>query len=594
VDAASVVVEPDAKGVEYCYVEVSDAGRSAAEVLTEELPALVGSISFKKNMRWNSDVTYSRPMRWLLALHGDTPLPAVHAGMRAGALTRVLRNASQPEQAVSSAESYQQLLSSEGIMLDQEQRKASIWAAAGAAAAEIGGVIPDSCKADLLEEVANLVESPTMVRGEFDPAFLALPQDVLIMVMRKHQRYFPVLSAQGQLLPAFITVANGPVDVPAVAAGNEAVLRARFEDATFFYKEDLKHPLEEFRPKLQGTMFQKDLGTLLDKSNRTEALVQPLAAAMGLEAATATALAAAHLAKADLATATVMEMTALAGTMGRHYALKQGLDPAVAEAIFEAALPRSAGDLLPKSEAGIIVAVADRLDSLVGLVTAVGAPTGGADPYGLRRAAYGMLQALVVNQMSVSLSAAVELAAAQQSMAVSAAKKKTVLDYVAGRLEQLLVDGGVSPEAVRAVLAERGDNPALASTSAEELQQELDAGSSSRLPVVMTALARPTRIVRGNPVAPSVTIDPTKFELEQERVLHAAYKEAVGKLRPGEMSVQEWLQAVEPLVEPIDSFFDSVFVMCEDEGVRRNRLALLRDVAGVTKGIMDLSQLPGF
>ena len=146
------------------------------------------------------------------------------------------------------------------------------------------------------------------------------------------------------------------------------------------------------RPKLQGTMFQKDLGTLLDKSNRTEALVQPLAAAMGLEAATATALASAHLAKADLASATVMEMTALAGTMGRHYALKEGLDPAVAEAIFEAALPRSAGDLLPKSEAGIIVAVADRLDSLVGLVTAVGAPTGGADPYGLRRAAYGMLQ----------------------------------------------------------------------------------------------------------------------------------------------------------------------------------------------------------
>ena len=148
--------------------------------------------------------------------------------------------------------------------------------------------------------------------------------------------------------------------------------------------------------------------------------------------------------------------------------------------------------------------------------------------------------------------------------------------------------------AVRAVLAERGDNPALASTSAEQLQQELDAGSSSSLPVVMTALARPTRIVRGNPVDPSVTVDPAKFELEEERVLHAAYKEAVGKLRPGEMSMQEWVQVVEPLVEPIDSFFDSVFVMCEDEGVRRNRLALLRDVAGVTKGVMDLSQLPGF
>lgn len=271
------------------------------------------------------------------------------------------------------------------------------------------------------------------------------------MVMRKHQRYFPLYSADNKLLPAFITVANGPVDTAAVAAGNEAVLRARFEDAAFFYREDLKHQLADLRcaqrfesilhrhephwcepaeawmstkshqpllqclgtvclspaehqcpdacclcgdrrPKLKGTLFQKDLGTIYDKNLRVEALTPALAAAMNLAAATETAKAAAALCKADLATYTVTEMTALAGTMGRHYAQKQGLPEDVCTAIFEAVLPRQAGDVLPSSPAGIVVAVADRLDSLVGLVAAVGAPSATADPYGLRRAAYGMLQ----------------------------------------------------------------------------------------------------------------------------------------------------------------------------------------------------------
>ncbi|KIY92230.1 glycyl-tRNA synthetase alpha chain [Monoraphidium neglectum] len=267
------------------------------------------------------------------------------------------------------------------------------------------------------------------------------------MVMRKHQRYFPVFSPSGALLPAFVTVANGPIDAAAVAAGNEAVLRARFEDASFFYKEDLRQPLEEFRPKLKGTLFQKDLGTLLDKSDRVVSITAPLADAMGLGAAKGVAVEAARLAKADLATSTVMEMTALAGTMGRHYALKQGLQPEVAEAIFEAALPRQAGDKLPASPAGIVVAVADRLDSLVGLVAAVGAPSATADPYGLRRAAYGMLQALVSNNVQLSLSSAVSLAAAAQPVKVDAKAQAAVLDFVGRRLEQLLVDAGVPAEA---------------------------------------------------------------------------------------------------------------------------------------------------
>ncbi|KXZ51509.1 hypothetical protein GPECTOR_12g472 [Gonium pectorale] len=602
VDAASVTREPDAKGVEYVYAVVKDAGRAAAEVLTDELPALVGGLSFKKSMRWNGHgAAFSRPMRWLLAMHGDTVLPFVHAGLQAGSTTRVLRNAPEPELPVPSAEAYLPALAGARITLGGAQRAEAIWRDVAAMAAKVGGTVPESTRGDLLAEVTNLVESPTVVMGSFSTDFLQLPSEVLVMVMRKHQRYFPVFSPDGaSLLPHFITVANGTVDAATVAAGNEAVLRARFEDAAFFYREDLKHKLEDFRPKLSGTTFQKELGSILDKANRVEALVGPLAAAVAAAAPAeqaawggaevlSVATQAARLCKADLATSTVTEMTALAGTMGRHYAHKEGLPSAVAEAIFEACLPRQAGDALPSSPPGVLVAVADRLDSLVGLFAAGCAPSAATDPYGLRRAAYGMLQALVSNKVRVSLRAAVAAAAGLQPLPVSAAVQSDVLAYLGGRLEQLLADGGAPAEVVRAALAERGDDPALAARTAE-----WEAGEAGRLRRVMAAFSRPTRIVRGKEVPPAeVAVDPSRFEGEEERRLHAAFVEARAKVNAGS-SVSEWLSAAEPLLPAIDAFFEKVFVMCDDAAVRANRLALLRDLAALPRGVLDLSQLPGF
>lgn len=610
VDSASVTREADAKGVEYVYAVVRDAGRPAAEVLTDELPGLVGSLSFKKSMRWNpggagsGSVAFSRPMRWLLAMHGDTVLPFVYGALQAGSTTRLLRNSETPEVAVASAEQYGAVLAGGRITLSGDQRAEAIWQDVLAMAQKVGGSVPASTRGDLLEEVTNLVESPTTVMGSFAADFLALPSEVLVMVMRKHQRYFPVFSADGSsLLPHFITVANGRVDPDTVAAGNEAVLRARFEDASFFYREDLKTPLEEMRPKLSGTTFQKELGSLLAKSERVEALVGPLAQAVAAASASpawassetlSVAATAARLCKADLASSTVTEMTALAGTMGRHYAYKQGLPAPVAEAIFEACLPRQAGDALPSSPAGVLVAVADRLDSLVGLFAAGCGPSAAADPYGLRRAAYGMLQTLVTNNVGLSLRAAVSAAAALQPIAVSDAVQRDVLAYVGGRLEQLLIDGGAQPEVVRAVLAERGDDPALAARSVEQLKAEWEAGESGRLRRVIAAFSRPTRIVRGKEVPPaSVAVDPALFEGEEEKALFAAFSEARAKVTPAS-SVSDWLSAAEPLLPAIDRFFEKVFVMCEDATVRANRLALLRDLAALPRGVMDLAQLPGF
>eukprot|EP00798_Chlamydomonas_sp_ICE-L_P032510 gene32510-17216_t len=596
VDPSSVTLEADAKGVEYVYAVTKDDGKAAGEVLTAELPALAASITFKKSMRWGAgDTAFSRPVRSLLALHGSAVLPFSFAGLTATSYTHVLRNSATPEVAVPSAAVYCSVLQANQIQLGLQERKSAIWEAVQKEARSLGGEVPDSCKGDLLDEVSNLVESPTIVAGSFDPSFLVLPRDVLVMVMRKHQRYFPLFAADSeeQLLPNFVTVANGPVDPPTVAAGNEAVLRARFEDAAFFYKEDLKQPLEDFRPKLKGTMFQKDLGSLFDKTERVEKLVATLASATGMESATATAVAAAHLSKADLATSTVMEMTALAGIMGRHYALMQGVDPVVAEAVFESVLPRQAGDILPSSPAGILVAVAERLDSLVGLFAAGCAPTASADQFALRRAAVGLIQILLANKVSLSLKTAVSLAAKEQPLAVSAEVESSVVEFIKTRLEQVIVDQGVPLEAVRAVLAERGDNPSLAVLTAEELKVEWEAGEDSSLRRAIAALGRPTRIVRGKEVDPAWTVDEALFDCDEEKNLYTAYKQLQTTLSPS-MSMAEFLAACEPLAAPIDAFFEKVFVMCEDEAVRKNRLAFLRDLAAVPSGIVDLSQLPGF
>lgn len=649
------VVESGKKGqqtsTDYVFATVDDAGSGAAEALSGELPALVASLSFKKTMRWDAHGTsYPRPMRWLLALHGDQEVPFAHGGLVAGRRTRLLRSggaggganasrtSSSPDDgsvAVARAEDFNDVLAQGRITLGVGARRDAIWRAATAAAAEATGgrgAIPESARAEggdsVLDEVSNLVESPTVVVGGFDPAFLELPADVLVTVMRKHQRYFPVYAAaEGQggsngsndaasavqpppLLPKFVTVANGPVDVPAVAAGNEAVLRARFEDAAFFYREDLKRPLRDFRPKLKGTVFHRDLGSLFDKSVRVEALSAPLADALSLGAHAAHAAEVAALCKNDLATSVVTEMTELAGVMGRHYAEKEGVSKEVSEAVFEAALPRFAGDELPRSPAGVIVAVADRLDSLVGLVSAVGAPSATADPYGLRRAAYGMLQALISSGTRLSLTSGVDLAAGVQPVDVPPAKRADVRDFVLRRLEQLLVDGGAGAEAVRAVLAERGDDPALTAATVAQLSPLVGAGGSggasagggdgpARLRRVMTALARPTRIIRGKAAAEAAdAVDPALFEGGEERALAEALGAARAALaeRGGSAgcSVGGFLEAAEAMVPAIDAFFDKVYVMCEDERVRANRIALLRDVASFSKGVLDLSALPGF
>ncbi|XP_009776244.1 glycine--tRNA ligase, chloroplastic/mitochondrial 2 isoform X2 [Nicotiana tabacum] len=574
---------------EYVYARLVEPARLAFEVLSEELPVIISSISFPKSMRWNSDVAFSRPIRWILALHGDVVLPFIYAGVVSGNVSHGLRNTPSATVKILDAETYANVMQDAGILVDVKQRKKTIMEQSNDLAKSIHGHIV--MKNDLLDEVVNLVEAPLPVLGEFDDSFLELPKELLIMVMQKHQRYFAMTDENGKLLPYFITVANGSIDDKVVRKGNEAVLRARFEDAKFFYEMDTSRKFSEFRPQLKGILFHEKLGTMLDKMSRVQNLVSEVGLSLGIgEDKLKVIQDAASLANADLATAVVTEFTSLSGTMGRHYALRDGYSEEIAEALFEISLPRFSGDMLPKTEVGAVLAITDRLDSLVGLFAAGCQPSSSNDPFGLRRISYGLVQLLVESNKNIDLRQALDLAAAIQPIEVDVRTINDVQQFVSRRLEQFLMDKGISPEVVRSVLSERASQPCLATKSVYKMES---LSKGELLPKVVEAYSRPTRIVRGKDANVDAEVDDQAFETNEEKALWSTFLSLRSKTHP-DMEVDDFVEASSVLIEPLEDFFNEVFVMVEDERIRTNRLALLKKIADLPRGIVDFSVLPGF
>ena len=576
------------EGRDYVVAVQVEHGLPAIEVLGTMVEQLLGRLRFPMSMRWNeSEVSFSRPVRWVVALLGEAVVPCVYAGVASGRSSRGIRPEDCPEIEIAAAEEYEQIMRRYHIMLSVEERKAAILEQGRRLAMEAGGELVEND--DLLAEVANMVEWPTVVRGNFADEYLHLPEPVLITVMREHQRYFPVASG-GRLLASFLTVANGPaLDWEAVRHGNEEVLRARFADAAYFYRSDLSHSLAELVPQLATLTFQSDLGSMLDKVRRLERLVPVLARQAGLSAAeTVTVQRAAFLSKADLATKMVVEHTSLQGVMGEHYALHSGELEGVARAIAEQYLPRYAGDALPRTRPGMVLGLADRLDSLVGLFTVGLVPSGSSDPYALRRAALGVIQVLVAGEVRLSLRAAVDAAASVQPMVVSPEVRRDVLAFIQQRLRAFLLEQGYRYDVVDAVLAERGEDPQQAVRAAEELEaavQQPDWGS------ILVAYARTVRITRG--LDTQYELYPERLTEPAERELYAAYAVAADQVR-ARPQVSVLVQSLRELVAPITRFFDQVLVMAEDPATRANRLALAQRVAALPKGIADLSRLEGF
>jgi len=595
IDPASLEVREEGNN-KYVFALVKQTGRPTPEVLAEALPKLVADIKFEKSMRWNdSGVAFSRPIRWYVALLGDMVIPFEYAGVVSGNTSRGLRPYDSPEIKITSADKYFDIIREAGILLDKEERKAAIVAQVNEAAHLVGGeaIIEDG----LLNEVTNLIEMPTAVMGGFNEEFLALPRDVLISVMKKHQRYFPVqrvgATLQGQsstaanpggspLLPHFIAIRNGDdIHIDIVRDGNEHVLGARFADANFFVREDVKLKLEEYRPKLSSLTFHTKLGSMLDKSERIAKLVDEISPALDIaKDQLSITKRAAHLMKADLVTQMVTEMTSLQGIIGGEYALRSGEPKEVAAAISEQYQP------VPQTKPGLVIAVADRLDSLVGMFAAGLAPTGAKDPFGLRRAAIGLVQPLIEHDVDFDLADAVKKSAKTQPIECNDETQAKILDFIKGRLAVVLKDAGYKHDVVEGVLAQQSANPAASARAVKQLSAWV---SREDWQSILPGYARCVRITRDQ--KESFKVDEKVFVEAEEKALFKAVQETA-KSHP--TTVDEFLNIVVKLIPSINAFFDKVLVMAEDKKVKENRLGLLQRIANLSNGIADLSTLEGF
>jgi glycyl-tRNA synthetase len=576
-------------GGEYVAAVVFEEGQSTYDVLRAALPELISKIHFGKAMRWNDDkLAFSRPIRWLLALFGDQVIPFEYAGLNSARQTRGLRFI-QPEQfEVNNPADYFDKLANQGIILDPQIRKNSIADQVLQQIEELGGVAEIS--EDLLDEVSALVEAPTAFIGKFEEEYLQLPPEVLISVMKKHQRYFPVQNPDGGLLPYFIGVRNGDgqhLDI--VSDGNEQVIRARFADAAFFIKEDAQDTLEDLRSKLSTLTFQFKLGSMLDKSDRITKTVEQFSEMFDLEQAEReTVKRAAFLSKSDLMSHMVVEMTSLQGIMGLYYARRDGESEAVAKAIFEHYLPRFAGDRTPEGCSGLVVGLADRLDSIAGLFAAGLAPSGTKDPFGLRRSALGLVQNLIAWDVDFDLLRGLQIAAATLPIDVEENILDECLTFIVGRMRNLLIEQGFRYDVVDAVLEVQKTNPAGVLRAVQELSEWVDRADWNE---ILPAYSRCVRITRDQ--KEQFTINPERFELAQETDLYQALEEAE-KIERQAGSVADFFKVFVPMISKINHFFDEVLVMADDAVVKANRLGLLQRLAAMTNDVADFSKLEGF
>lgn len=581
------------EGGSYVFAVKREEGRPAEAVLAEILPSLVRSLSFPRPMRWGSgELRFVRPIRWLLALFGTEVVAFSLDGLKSDRLTYGHRFLAPGPFRIADPADYFAKLEKAYVVLDPEERRARIRTQGEQLAKEVGGraLFPD----DLLTEVTFLVEYPTALLGSFAPEYLELPSEVVVTPMKDHQRYFPVVDPEGDLLPYFIAVRNGTAEhLDIVRAGNEKVLRARLADARFFFEEDKRVSLADRVERLKHIVFQENLGTLYDKTERLKALAQYLAGAVGLDGVAAGfVVRAAHLAKADLTTNMVYEFPELQGIMGREYALLSGEHASVAQAIAEQYLPRFAGDELPVTIGGSLLALADKVDTIVGCFGVGLVPTGSQDPYGLRRLASGCISIVLEGELDLSLAELVNTAAGlyekQKLLPRPAAEVAgEVREFFVGRLRIALEDRGLRYDVVDAVLAAAPDNPGQAYRRAEAIQRLRQEPFFRRL---LTAFTRAANLARQ---AGEEELRPELFVEAAEKELYEEYQKAAN-LVPSLVHEERYQEALERLAElaaPVDRFFEAVLVMAPDPAVRANRLALLKAIRGLGLSIADFSRL---
>ncbi|MFT7558387.1 MAG: glycyl-tRNA synthetase beta chain [Flavobacteriales bacterium] len=588
IEAGSVQRENDGKA-EKIFCLKSEGGTKTEALLPDLISLSLKKLPIAKRMRWGTGSNeFVRPVHWLVVLNGDKVVPCEIMGLKSDRLTRGHRFHYNQNLEIHSADSYEeQLRDTAKIIACFKTRQAIIrkQVEAQATANSATAIIGD----ELLEEVTGLVEWPVALLGKFDESFLAVPKQALISSMKEHQKYFHLVDNNNNLLPYFITVANIEAKDPQVViAGNERVIRPRLADAAFFYDTDKKTSSEVRREKLRTVVFQAKLGSVFDKTERLKKLIGDIAAQLSIDATDAQR--AAELSKSDLVSNMVGEFPGMQGIAGHSYALNDGENTAVALAIEEQYLPKFSGDGLPSSEAGMMLAIADRLDTLTGIFGIGQAPTGSKDPFGLRRASVSLLRIVIDKGLALDLAELVEKSASYHQTLQANNDTQTSLNYILDRLRSAYLDTGISAEVYMAVSAKKVTRPLdidkrVAAVAAFNTREEALAlaAANKRVANILSKLEEP--IVK--------PYDGSLFELDAEKNLATALEEVKEQVEDF-AKASDYASALDLLAGlrgVVDAFFDDVMVMCEDEELKNNRLALLQTLRSLFLQIADISCL---
>lgn len=573
---------------EYAFGKIKQEGKLTSEVLKTVLPEAIKSMTFPKAMRWGGkNMRFIRPIRWMVCILNDSVLDIELEGIVSGNVTKGHRFLGESEFEVNTLDEYLAKLKENFVILNQDERKSIIKEQCEEVAKSLGGEI--ELDEELLEEVTHLVEYPTAFYGEFDEDYAKLPKEVVITPMKQHQRYFPVLK-DGKLLPNFIAVRNGDSHrIDNVKSGNEKVLEARLADALFFYKEDTKKSLESYIEKLKTVVFQAKLGTVYDKTLRIEKLANDILDKLNESGVKEDTLRAAKLCKADLVTGMVFEFTELQGVMGREYAKVSGENENVAEAIFEHYLPRFAGDILPKTKEGIVLSIADKLDSIAGFFAIGIQPTGSQDPYALRRQALGIINILMDNNLDISLKELIDLTLDNYSF-IEFNKEEVlnqIMDFFKDRIKNLFRDLGIRYDVIDAILSSNIDDIADMYARANALNSWID---KDELVEMLTAFNRVATLAQK---AETDKVDINLMREEAEFNLYQQFQEIRSNVEHllADKEYTKALDAFASLRPAIDNMFDSVMIMDKDEAIKNNRLAILKQIYDIMLNICDLSKI---
>ena len=584
IDPKDLVKEGD-----YTWAYVKNEGKKVEDVLPELFLSLITGLNFTRSMRWaDEEAHFIRPVRWIVALCDKEIIPVEFAHVQSGNMSRGHRFLCKHDVTITDPLSYKETMRDASVIVDQDERRELIRTGLLAVAEKLGGHVWHN--ADLLEEINYLVEYPTPLYGRIDDEFLKLPVPAVVTPMRDHQRYYPVRNEDGSLMPYFLTVRNGGTKaLENVQHGNEKVLRARLDDAKFFFENDRKKSLEGHRDDLTRINYQEGMGDMRDKADRLQKLTAAIASDWNLtDAEKADADRAAFLSKSDLATGMVTEFTELQGEMGKEYALLDGEKENVAQAIFEQYMPRFAGDILPQQNIGRALSLADKLDNLSATFLRGLIPTGSQDPFALRRQTIGAVNILTDGQIHwdirKGIAAALALLPGEEEAKKTAASQ--IEDFFRQRIKAIMLDEGIAYDIIDAVLAGPVDDVYALFLKARSMAESHLKGEAD----LRQAVTRLSNITKGKSGG---EVDGALFQEEVEKKLQAAYETAAAKAAPLFASYQygEALPALKELTQPINEYLDNVMVMVDDEAVKNNRISQLLKTLALFQTWGDFSKL---